>query len=237
MSDQRISPFHFAPLDINSRAQLASAISTPDANASEAKVLLQAECEALREAARREGFALGHTEGLEVGRTAGYEEGLSQGRDAGYREGMLQAEESVALLSEAARQWRTADASIAAFLERTVLQLSLDVARQVILQEVSSTTVAKLNSRLEGLIETLHLSRVSVTWALHPDQIAILEAHLSDLPPAWTFHADERMSLGGVRVRAQWPDTFDSSRIISQEWDVRIETRWSEVVALLLDGD
>ncbi|MCR2831272.1 FliH/SctL family protein [Acidithiobacillus ferrooxidans] len=235
MRNQQITPFHFDPLDVESQAPAIPAITAPDVP--DPAALSRAECDAIREAARREGFAQGHTEGVEAGHAAGYAESFAQGSDTGHQEGMRRAEAEVALLSEAARQWRDADASIAAFLERAVLQLSLDVARQVIRKEVSAITAEDLKARLAEMTRTLRLSNISVTWALHPDQIATLEAHLAELPAAWTFHADDRMALGGVRVRTQWPDTFDGGRTIAQEWDARIETRWSEVVARILDGD
>lgn len=195
------------------------------------------ESESFREAARRQGFVQGHDEGLEAGRAEGYAAGFTQGYDAGHQEGMQHAESDVAMLAEAARQWRTADESIAAFLERAVVQLSLDVARQVIRKEVSTQTAEELKARLTEITQTLRLTNISVAWALHPEQVATLAKQLSDLPAEWTLHADEHMAMGGVRVRTQWPDTFDGGRMIVQEWDARIETRWSEVVARILDGD
>ena len=217
MHTRNITPFHFDPLDVDpgfTDGADAAAISAPIPDPAEVSEPVDL---AIREDARREGFA--------------------QGRDAGHQEGMRQAEAEVTLLSEAARQWRDADAGIAAFLERAVLQLSLDVARQVIRKEVSAFTAEDLKTRLAEMVRSLRLSNIAVTWALHPDQIAILEAHLPELPAAWTFHADDRMAPGGVRVRAQWPDAFDGGRTIAQEWDARIETRWSEVVGRIFNGD
>ena len=234
MHTRQITPFHFDPLDIHQDVAIAAitAPATEDGSGDPAVDL-----EAVREAARREGFAQGRTEGMEAGRDTGYAEGFAQGRDTGYADGLSRAEADAALLSEAARQWRDAEADIAAFLERTVLQLSLDVARQVIRKEIAAITAENLKARLEEMTRTLRLANVSVTWALHPDQVAALEAHLPELPATWTFHADDRMVPGGIRVRAQWPDTFDGGRTITQEWDARIETRWSEVVARMFDGD
>lgn len=150
---------------------------------------------------------------------------------------MRRADSGVALLTEAAQQWYGADANIAAFLERAVLQLSLEVARQVIRKEVSAHTAADLKAQLTDIVQELHLTEVSVAWALHPDQIAILESLSPEWPAAWSFHADPQMAVGGVRVRTQWPDTFDGGRTVAQEWDARLETRWSEVVAQILGGD
>ena len=237
MHTRNITPFHFDPLDVDpgfTDGADAAAISAPIPDPAEVSEPVDL---AIREDARREGFAQGHTEGVEAGRAAGFAESFAQGRDAGHQEGMRQAEAEVTLLSEAARQWRDADAGIAAFLERAVLQLSLDVARQVIRKEVSAFTAEDLKTRLAEMVRSLRLSNIAVTWALHPDQIAILEAHLPELPAAWTFHADDRMAPGGVRVRAQWPDAFDGGRTIAQEWDARIETRWSEVVGRIFNGD
>jgi flagellar assembly protein FliH len=240
MHTRKITPFHFDPLDVDADPDTTgvptiTAISAPEVDRTD--IPAPVDIDAIREAARREGFAQGHTEGVEAGRAAGYAESFAQGNDAGYQEGVRRAEADVALLSEAAGQWRDADACISAFLERAVLQLSLDVARQVIRQEISATTAEDLKDKLTEMTRTLRLSNISVAWALHPDQIAILETHLPDLPAAWTFHADAQMAPGGVRVRAQWPDAFDGGRVIAQEWDARIETRWSEVVARILDSD
>lgn len=235
MHTRQVTPYHFDPLDIDAGVKEVTAITAPPAENTEDDKA--AAMEAIREAARREGFAQGHTEGVEAGRDAGYAEGLIQGREAGHTEGMAQAEVEVALLSEAARQWREADARIAAFLERAVLQLSLDVARQVIRREVYAITAEDLKGQMEEMVRTLRLSGIPVTWALHPDQIALLEAHLPEWPSAWTLHADDRMTPGGVRVRAQWPDVFDGGQTVAQEWDARIETRWSEVVGRIFNGD
>lgn len=213
------------------------AISAPGLEPPDPEALQRAEIEALREAARQEGFAQGQAAGLRAGQAAGYDEGLAQGSQTGYQEGMRRAEGEVTLLTEAARQWHGADANIAAFLERAVLQLSLEVARQVIRKEVSAHTAADLKEQLADIVQELHLTEVSVAWALHPDQIAILESLSPEWPAAWSFHADPQMAVGGVRVRAQWPDTFDGGRTVAQEWDARLETRWSEVVARILGGN
>ena len=237
MNHQQITPFQFDPLDMELPAPKVPAISAPGFEPPDLEVLQHAEIEALRETARREGFAQGHTEGLSAGQTAGYEGGFAQGNKTGYQEGRRRADSEVTLLAEAARQWRMADASIAAFLERAVLQLSLEVARQVIRKEVSTYTAVGLKAHLADIVQALHLTEVYVAWALHPDQIAILESLSSELPAEWSFHADPQMAVGGVRIRAQWPDTFDGGRTVAQEWDARLETRWSEVVARILGGD
>ena len=237
MNHQQITPFQFGTLDLDSPSSADPAISAPDVETIDPEVLRLAELETIRESARREGFAQGHTEGLSAGQTAGYEGGFAQGNKTGYQEGRRRADSEVTLLAEAARQWRMADASIAAFLERAVLQLSLEVARQVIRKEVSTYTAVGLKAHLADIVQALHLTEVSVAWALHPDQIAILESLSSELPAEWSFHADPQMAVGGVRIRAQWPDTFDGGRTVAQEWDARLETRWSEVVARILGGD
>ncbi|MBU2791868.1 hypothetical protein HAQ01_00220 [Acidithiobacillus thiooxidans] len=237
MNHQQITPFRFDPLDKALPDADVPAISAPSLEPPDLEALHHAEIKVLRETARQEGFDQGHAEGLVAGKAAGYEEGFAQGNQAGYQEGLGRADSEVTLLTEAARQWRTADASIAAFLEQAVLHLSIEVARQVIRKEVSTYTAADLKTYLADIVQELHLTDVSVAWSLHPTQISILESLSPELPTEWSFHADPQMSIGGARIRAQWPDTFDGGRTVSQEWDARLETRWSEVVARILGGD
>lgn len=237
MNHQQITPFRFDPLDKELPDADVPAISTPNLEPPDLVALHDAEIQRLRETARQEGFDQGYADGLDSGKASGYEEGFTQGNQSGYQEGRERADTEVTLLTEAARQWRTADASIAAFLEQAVLHLSMAVARQVIRKEVSVYTADDLKAYLTDIVQELHLTDVSVAWSLHPTQIAILESLSSELPKDWSFHADPQMSIGGVRIRAQWPDTFDGGRTVSQEWDARLETRWSEVVARILGGD
>lgn len=198
------------------------------------------EAEALaarREAARREGFAQGHIEGLAAGNDAGRAGGFAQGQAEGRAQGMAEAAQEVSLLRSAAAAWKEADMQISDFLERCVLQLSLDIARHVIRKEVSATTREALQSGLKRLAGELGIAQSPVVWTLHPDQAEMLKAHCEEWPDQWVIHGDDSMAPGGVRIRAQWPDVMEDGRTISQEWDARVETRWADMVARVLEGN
>lgn len=190
-----------------------------------------------RESARQDGFAQGHTEGLAEGTEAGRAEGFREGREAGWREGMAAAQAEVDLLGNAAAAWQNADLQISDFLERSVLQLALEIARHVIRREVRAVTQKTLRTSLSQLAHDLGIAQTSVVWVLHPEQADLLKAHLGEIPQHWIIHSDDSMALGGVRVRAQWPDTMEEGSTVTQEWDARIETRWADMVARILEGN
>ncbi|MGK9451336.1 FliH/SctL family protein [Acidithiobacillus caldus] len=172
---------------------------------------------------------------METGKKLGREEGYAAGREEGYRDGLKEAQSAAQLLREAAQQWAGIEAQVADFFERAVLQLTLAVSRQVIRRDLAKETADDLRARLQGLVDELRLDNLLVTFALHPDQVTLLRQHLHALPDSWNLHPDARMELGGVRVRVQWPEGFDGV-VAAQEWDARIETRWSEVVSRILEG-
>lgn len=234
--NQDIVPFCF--LDLNRSDTSAESADYTAINAPSEGERVAAELAEGLDVARREGWAQGHAEGLVVGKQEGHESGYRDGYREGVEKGLSEAQEAAALLQQAAESWKDADTQIADFLERAVLQLSLEVARHVIAREVRDTTARMLADDLSRLTHELGIEQTQVLWVLHSKQIALLKQHLRDsLPESWSFSGDDTMAPGGVRIRVRWPDRLEEGRTVTQEWDARIETRWAELVSRILEGN
>ena len=171
--------------------------------------------DAMREGARKEGYAQGYTQGQTQGYGDGHREGYSRGLEA--------ARNEAAQLQALATNFRSALAGVDDQVARALVTLALDVARQLV-----RTTVAGDPSVLLPAVRELLASEPALQGSpsvlLHPDDVALVEAHLQgELEAAgWTVRPDPTVARGGCIASAA-----------SGERDATLPTRWTRVVKAL----
>ncbi|WP_455288579.1 flagellar assembly protein FliH [Cupriavidus necator] len=171
--------------------------------------------DAMREGARKEGYAQGYTQG----QTQGYGDGHREG----YARGLETARTEAAQLQALAANFRGALNGVDEQVSRALVSLALDVARQLV-----RTAVAEDPSVLLPAVRELLTSEPALCGApsllLHPDDVALVETHLrGELDAAgWTVRADPTVARGGCIASAA-----------SGERDATLPTRWTRVVKAL----
>ncbi|MEM5431797.1 flagellar assembly protein FliH [Cupriavidus oxalaticus] len=171
--------------------------------------------DAMREGARKEGYAQGYTQGQTQGYGDGHREGYSRGLEA--------ARNEAAQLQALAANFRGALAGVDDQVARALVTLALDVARQLV-----RTTVAGDPSVLLPAVRELLASEPALQGSpsvlLHPDDVALVETHLQgELEAAgWTVRPDPTVARGGCIASAA-----------SGERDATLATRWTRVVKAL----
>jgi flagellar assembly protein FliH len=168
--------------------------------------------EAMREGARKEGYAQGYTQG----QTQGYGDGHREG----YARGLEGARNEATRLHGLAENFRQALAGVDQEVSDALVSLALDVARQLVRSRVEDDPEVLLPAVRELLTSEPALSG-SPCLLLHPDDVGLIEAHMQgELEAAgWTLRADPSVARGGCIASAA-----------SGERDARLETRWTRVV-------
>lgn len=158
-----------------------------------------AECARLRDSARAEG----HAEGLAAGRA--------------------EAEASGARLRQLAESFSATLDNLDFRLADMVLELALDVARQVVAGELAARPERVLdvvNMALKQMAETSREARL----LLHPDDAALVRPHLEGVLDKTRLRIveDPRIARGGCLVETSQGDL-----------DATLPARWRQVVQLL----
>lgn len=168
--------------------------------------------EAMREGARKEGYAQGYTQG----QTQGYGDGHREG----YARGLEGARNEATRLHGLAENFRQALAGVDQEVSDALVSLALDVARQLVRSRVEDDPEVLLPAVRELLTSEPALSG-SPCLLLHPEDVGLIEAHMQgELEAAgWTLRADPSVARGGCIASAD-----------SGERDARLETRWTRVV-------
>lgn len=160
-----------------------------------------------------------HQAGAEEGRKLGYLEGRKQGYAAGFALAASELAQLSALTAALPAALRNADSEVADAL----LTLALDIARQLVLQELAADPGVIL-AAVRALLQTEPVLSGSPRLFMHPEDLALVQHYLAeDLHAAgWLLRADPSLSRGGCRVHAA-----------SGEIDATLETRWQRVTAAL----
>ncbi|RDK07033.1 flagellar assembly protein FliH [Cupriavidus lacunae] len=171
--------------------------------------------DAMREGARKEGYAQGYTQGQTQGYGDGHREGYARGLEA--------ARNEAAQLQALASNFRSALGGVDDQVARALVSLALDVARQLVRSTLAEDPSVLLPAVRELLTSEPALSG-SPRLLLHPDDVALVEAHLhGELAAAgWTVRADPSVARGGCIASAA-----------SGERDATLPTRWTRVVKAL----
>ena len=168
----------------------------------------------------QEGKAQGHTEGFEAGHAAA----VQQGHNEGYQAGSQQSAAECTQLASLVGQSSTALAELHEEVGQALLQLAVDIAQQVLQDELRQHPehVATLVARL--LKDEEHTEQ-SLTVLVHPSDHALILTHLAeDLAhhPHWRIKADESISAGGLIIKTALGEV-----------NATLQNRWRRVVARL----
>lgn len=175
--------------------------------------------DAMRDGARKEGYAQGYNQGQTQGYGDGHREGYARGLEA--------ARNEAARLQQLAANFHDALGRVDNDISDALIGLALDVARQLVRKTVELDPAALLPAARELLTAEPPLSGAPCLL-LNPEDIALVETHLSgELEAAgWTLRADPSIARGGCIASAA-----------SGEMDASLSTRWQRVVKALGRND
>lgn len=153
----------------------------------------------------------------------GHDLGFKEGREAGYKEGFASGEADVERLRQLADAFAVENLRQDEAISREVLDLALQVARQILR--------ATLQAKPEGILDVVREALQSLPTlsghhkiVAHPDDVPIVNDWLareySHLP--WKVVEDAKLSRGGFRIESA-----------HSELDATLETRWREIVSCL----
>lgn len=151
-------------------------------------------------------------------REAGHAEGHAAGYSSGYSEGQVLARKEGARLVELTTKLDSAMAQFDQQVAKDLLELALDVARQVIRQ----TLAVKPELLLEVVRETLsQMPHVHVTIQLHPEDASLVRSYLGDQlsHAGHRIHEDRRLARGDCLLESG-----------GSLLDATLATRWRRTV-------
>jgi flagellar assembly protein FliH len=177
------------------------------------------EIEAIREAARQEGYAEGqsegHAQGLADGQASGYQDGLAQGR--------AEAAQELAHLQEIATTFGEAVTQADEAISHDVLELALHLARNMVRTafEVRPELIIPVVREAVDYLPTLQQPAL---LHLHPEDALIIRSSIGhELEKSgWRIIEDNGVARGGCRV-----DTA------SNQIDAQIASRWQRLTHAL----
>jgi len=165
------------------------------------------EIENIHNTAQQEGHRLGH----EAGYQAGYEAGMQAAR--------TEAQKLAALVTNLQQALLDIDQQVA----DSVLELSLEVARQVIRSSLACQPEAILPLIREA-ITSLPLHHGNISIVLNPEDARRLQAQLGNqiAQSGWHLIEDADIAAGGCLIRTG-----------SSEIDATLATRWRRVIEMI----
>jgi flagellar assembly protein FliH len=171
--------------------------------------------DAIREAARQDGFAEGRQHGLEAGRAEGYMAGLQQGQK--------EVNETIAHLRQIAANFGTEVAQCSETMAPELLDLALDLSKAMF------KTALKVNPELilptvSEAIHSLPVLQLPATVTLHPDDATLVREHMNDelTKHGWKIEEDPQIARGGCRIATR-----------TNQIDATAETRWKRLAESL----
>ncbi|MEW9900017.1 flagellar assembly protein FliH [Chitinivorax sp. PXF-14] len=168
------------------------------------------EIEAIHQQAYQEAFGEGQKAGFEQG----FEQGLNEGRLTGKQE--------VERLAQAIGALDEARTSFEHGVSDDLLQLALEVARQVVRVSVRAKPERMLPVIQEAVASLPNLANPPQVF-LNPADLAAVEGLLGhEIQQGWRLRPDDAVEQGGCRIETQ-----------SSEVDASLATRWKRVVAAL----
>jgi flagellar assembly protein FliH len=183
--------------------------------ASMAAMISEEELEAIREAARQQGYAEGHEAGIATGHASGYEDGLALGRAEAAAE-LANLQGIAAAFGDAVTQ---ADEAIAA----DVLELALHLARNMVRTafDVRPELILPVVREAVDYLPTLQQPALLI---LHPEDALIVRGSIGhELEKSgWRLVEDRNVARGGCRI-----DTA------SNQIDAQIASRWQRLAHAL----
>jgi flagellar assembly protein FliH len=189
------------------------------------------EIEAIRQAAKAEGYR----EGFDKGRADGHAQGLVDGRAEGHAEGLETGTEAARIATQdqltqlkaiLARVEESTDVFEDALVE-PVLGLALTVAKQIVRESLTQRPegiVTLIREAVDGLPELQGPFRIE----LHADDLELCRMHLltEATTESWRFEIGKDIERGGCRISNP-----------SLEIDLTMPTRWRRAVESIGSND
>ena len=156
-------------------------------------------------------------------RDAGHAEGFEAGRTEGYADGAAMAKAEAAHMAALARDFTLSIEASETGLADAVLQLSLDLAAQMICTSLQVRRELVLPVVREA-IAALANPHGHPSLLIHPDDAGIVREHLGDTlaHSSWRILEDAQIPRGGCRVENG-----------GAEIDATLVTRWRRVIETL----
>ncbi|WP_308388892.1 FliH/SctL family protein [Acidithiobacillus sp. AMEEHan] len=176
----------------------------------------------------------------EEGRQRGRKEGYAAGRD----EGLQAARKDIETFRRLVEQLAAPVAQLNDRVEQALLALALELARQVIRQELQ-THPEQILPLLREALATVPIASGATVVRLHPQDCALVEERLPELLDAGvTPVPDEALESGSLVVQVGLdtdslrPDRRwrERSETPATELDLRLATRWRQVLDTLFAG-
>jgi flagellar assembly protein FliH len=154
-----------------------------------------------------------------------YEQARTEGQAAGYAEGAAQARAEAARLAALADGLDQALVRLDEGVAEEILALAIEVARRMVRLTLAERPAAVAET-VKAALQQLPQNQVRIH--LHPDDIALVRAHLAD-PLEHGHHRlleDDTVTRGGCRLDAAGSDI-----------DATVETRWRRILEGLAVSD
>ncbi len=201
--------------------------------------------------AREEGLLSGRQEGLEKGleegRRQGHERGLqqgleegrTQGLEQGYKEGLQQADtelrQTLKTLNSVMTQLSHAINEQDYQLEKALLDLSREIARQVVQRELMIDS-SHIMAIVRQALATLPPSRDNVRILVNPADQPLVQQAAEEGGENWRVVANQHVAPGGCRVETdQSAVDFTTSERFSQVIEQIVQRQFAEQTSA--DGD
>jgi len=154
---------------------------------------------------------------------SGHDAGYAAGQEAGYQAGLQAAQEQIDRLAALANNFQQSLHDLEQTAADQLLELALEVARQVIRSELRQRPENLAAVVREGLA-ALPLNHSAVSLHLNPADAALTGEHLGELfnQSGWRIIEDPAIAIGGCRLSAG-----------TSEVDATLETRWKRVLESL----
>lgn len=154
-----------------------------------------------------------HNEAAEAGHKAGFEHG--------YEEGTARVRMEAARINTLLEQFEKAVGEFDQQVGESLVQLALEIARQVVRRELKTQPESLLDVAREALAQLPHQH---VNIHVHPEDAQLVRTHLADqvMHAGHRVREDASITRGGCRLDAA-----------GTQVDATVETRWKRVVESL----
>ncbi|BBI98777.1 flagellar assembly protein H [Ferrigenium kumadai] len=173
-----------------------------------------------KQAEAQQAAALATVAELENLRQQAHDEGYTQGREAGYAEGIQQARNEAAQMHTLMQNLQTALNEVDEQVAQSLLDLSLEVARQMVRETLHTKPEVILKIVSDAISGLPHFNQ-NAHLILHPDDAALVQEHMGEqlAHAGWKIFTDTKIERGGCRVETA------HSRV-----DGTTEARWKRIV-------
>jgi flagellar assembly protein FliH len=181
------------------------------------------ELEAMREAARQEGFAQGLDEGREQGHAQGRAEGHAEGFAAGSAEGEQAAKEELEQLRTVAASFGDAVSQADETIAKDVLDLALRLARGMVRTGLD-VRPELIMSVVRDAINQLPILQQPALLMLNPQDAELVRHGMAEelATGGWRIIENAAIARGGCRVETA-----------SNQIDAQVEARWQRLTHAL----